>query len=75
LIRYIQKDIYDFIGIIIKFDQIEAITTNEGIFRIKRRIEIGDQSGCSKDLMIFEEEISCFPENKNLLLFRCNLQS
>jgi hypothetical protein len=42
----------DFIGIVLKFDQIEAITRNEGIFRTKRRIEIRDQSRCFIDFMI-----------------------
>jgi hypothetical protein len=41
----------DFIGIVIKFDQIEAITINEGIF-LTKKIEIRDQSRCLIDCMI-----------------------
>jgi hypothetical protein len=38
------ETLIDFIGIVIKFDQIESITINESTFRTKRIIEIGDQS-------------------------------
>jgi chemotaxis protein CheY-P-specific phosphatase CheC len=34
------KNIYDFIGIAIKFDQIEAITTNEGISELKEKLKL-----------------------------------
>jgi replication factor A1 len=54
----------DFIGIVIKFDPIDSITTKEGQLLIRRRIEIGDQSGYSVDLMIWNEETTNFPENE-----------